>query len=67
MVNYRSRLVLFVSLARAASFLSVNPVSVQAQPLYGTIQGQVQDQQGAAIGKAVRLRCETWKRLPSVR
>ena len=48
----REKLVNFFSLALAVSFLSVNAVSVQAQTLYGTIQGQVQDQQGAVIGKA---------------
>jgi len=48
----RQKWVNFLSLTLAVSFLFVNTVSVQAQTLYGTIQGQVQDQQGAAIGKA---------------
>src|SRR3984893_2787357 len=48
----RQKWVNFLSLALAVSFLLLNTVSVQAQTLYGTIQGQVQDQQGAAIGKA---------------
>ncbi len=47
-----SRPVLCVTFALAVSFLCVNPSVVQAQTLYGNIQGQVQDQQGAAIGKA---------------
>src|SRR5258705_13539376 len=48
----RQKWVKLSCLALAVSFLSLNTVSVQAQTLYGTIQGQVQDQQGAAIGKA---------------
>src|ERR1700687_1881485 len=48
----RQKWVNFLSLALAVCFLSLSAVSVQAQTLYGTIQGQVQDQQGAAIGKA---------------
>src|ERR1700676_3550464 len=48
----RQKWVSFLSLALAVSFLSLNTGSVQAQTLYGTIQGQIQDQQGAAIGKA---------------
>ncbi len=51
MVNYTSRLVLFLSFALAASYWCVNPASLQAQTVSGTILGQIQDQQGAAIGK----------------
>src|SRR4029077_19378726 len=51
-VNYSSRLMLFVSFAFAASYWCVNPTSLHAQTVSGTILGQVQDQQGAAIGKA---------------
>src|SRR4051812_10793847 len=46
------RLVLFLGFALAASYWSVNPASVHAQTVSGTILGQIQDQQGAAIGKA---------------
>src|SRR6185295_1849051 len=42
----------FLSFALAVTFLGLNPAGVRAQTLYGTIAGQVQDQQGAAIGKA---------------
>jgi hypothetical protein len=52
MMNRTSRLLLFISFALAVSFLCLNPAGVQAQTLYGTIAGQVQDQQGAGIGKA---------------
>ncbi len=52
MANYTSRLVLFISFALAASFLCVNPASLHAQAVGGTILGLVQDQQGGAIGKA---------------
>jgi hypothetical protein len=51
-VIHTSRLVLFISFALAASFLCVNPASLPAQTVSGTILGQIQDQQGAAIGKA---------------
>jgi hypothetical protein len=51
MVNHTSRLVLFISIALAASYWCVNPTSLQAQTVSGTILGQIQDQQGAAIGK----------------
>ena len=51
-VNYISRVVLFISSALAASFLCVSPVHLQAQTVSGTILGIVQDQQGGAIGKA---------------
>src|SRR6185295_11475063 len=46
------KFVKLLSFACAVSFLCWNPASVQAQTLYGTIVGQVQDQQGAAIGRA---------------
>ena len=52
MVNYASRLVLCISLPFAASYWCVNPASLHAQTVSGTILGQIQDQQGAAIGKA---------------
>ena len=52
MVSYSSRLMLFVSFALVASYWCVNPASLHAQTVSGTILGQVQDQQGAAIGKA---------------
>ena len=52
MVKYSSRLVLFAGFALAVTFLCLSPVTIQAQTLYGTIAGQVQDQQGAAIGRA---------------
>jgi hypothetical protein len=52
MVNHTSRLVLFISFALAASYWWVNPASLHAQTVSGTILGQIQDQQGAAIGKA---------------
>src|SRR6266446_6858287 len=51
-VNHTSRLVLFSSFALAASYWFANPTSLDAQTVSGTILGQVQDQQGAAIGKA---------------
>src|ERR1700681_644782 len=50
--NHTSRLVLFISFALAASYWCVNPQRLHAQTVSGTILGQVQDQQGAAIGKA---------------
>ena len=49
--NHTTRWVLFVGFALLAGFLCVSPSGVQAQTLYGTIAGQIQDQQGAAIGK----------------
>src|ERR1700675_4688481 len=52
MVDRTSRLVFFISFAFAASYWCVNPASLQAQTVSGTILGQIQDQQGAAIGKA---------------
>ena len=51
MVYHTTRLVLLISFALAAMILCVNPASLPAQTLYGTILGQVQDQQGAAIGR----------------
>src|SRR6266446_6204955 len=52
MVNHNSRLVLFIRFALAASYWCLFPASLQAQTVSGTILGQIQDQQGAAIGKA---------------
>ena len=52
MVNHTFRLMLFISFALAASYWCVNPASLHAQTVSGTILGQIQDQQGAAIGKA---------------
>src|SRR6185369_15254771 len=52
MVIYGSRLVLFISFALAASYWCVNPASLYAQTVSGTILGEIRDQQGAAIGKA---------------
>ena len=52
MFNHSSRLVLAITFALAVSFLCVNPARMQAQTLYGSIAGQIQDQQGAAIGKS---------------
>ena len=52
MINHSSRLSLFFSLALVASYWCVSPVGLHAQTVSGTILGQVQDQQGAAIGKA---------------
>jgi hypothetical protein len=49
-VNHISRLLLF-RVALAASYWCLNPASVHAQTVSGTILGQIQDQQGAAIGK----------------
>ena len=51
MVNHISRLLLFLSFALAASYWCLNPANVHAQTVSGTILGQIQDQQGAAIGK----------------
>ena len=48
----RQKLLKFFSFVLSVSFLCLNPAGVQAQTLYGTIAGQVQDQQGAAIGRA---------------
>src|SRR5258708_36065163 len=52
MVNRSSRLAWFISFAFAASYWCVNPASLHAQTVSGTILGQVQDQQGAVIAKA---------------
>ena len=52
MPKHTSRLVLFISFAFAASYWCVNPASLHAQTVSGTILGQVQDQQGAVIAKA---------------
>src|SRR5204863_560177 len=51
MVNDMFRLVLFISFALAASYWCINPTSLHAQTVSGTILGQIQDQQGAAIGR----------------
>src|SRR5258706_1668645 len=51
-VNHTSRLVFVISFALAASYWCVNPASLHAQTVSGTILGQVQDQQGAVIAKA---------------
>jgi hypothetical protein len=51
-LKHTSRLVLFFSFAFAASYWCVNPASLNAQTVSGTILGQVQDQQGAVIAKA---------------
>ena len=53
MVNHSSRLVLSISFSFAllASYWCVNPTTLHAQTVSGTILGQIQDQQGAAIGK----------------
>src|SRR5712691_7429313 len=50
-VNHTFRLVLLVSFALAVSYWCVNPASLPAQTVSGTILGQIQDQQGAAIGR----------------
>jgi hypothetical protein len=52
MVNHSSRLMVFISFAFAGSFLWVNPASLDAQTVSGTILGLVQDQQGAVVVKA---------------
>ena len=48
----RQKLVKLLSLVLVVSFLCMNPVGVQAQTVSGTILGQIQDQQGASIGRA---------------
>src|ERR1700681_4212616 len=52
MCHNRPRLIAMIGFALAASHWCVNPTSLQAQTVSGTILGQIQDQQGAAIGKA---------------
>ena len=52
MANHSARLVLSISLALAASYWCVNPASLHAQTVSGTILGIVQDQQGGALAKA---------------
>src|ERR1051325_513889 len=47
----RQKLVRFFSIVLALTFLCTSRVGVQAQTVSGTILGQIQDQQGAAIGK----------------
>jgi len=51
-LNHTCRWTLSISFALVASYWCVNPTSLQAQTVSGTILGQIQDQQGAAIGKA---------------
>jgi hypothetical protein len=43
---------MFLSLALAGTYWCVNPATLHAQTVSGTILGIVQDQQGAVIGKA---------------
>ncbi len=52
MVNHSSRLLLSISFTLAGMYEYVSPSSLHAQTVSGTILGQIQDQQGAAIGKA---------------
>src|SRR5882724_3237389 len=58
MVNYISRnvffdrIVFFIGIAFAASYLCVTPTSLHAQTVSGTILGTIQDQQGAVIPNA---------------
>ena len=51
MLKHASRIALACALA-LVGLLFLQPLKLAAQTLYGTISGQVQDQQGAAIGKA---------------
>src|SRR5712672_1594699 len=51
-VNHTCRWTLIISLALGASYWGANPSILQAQTVSGTILGQIQDQQGAAIPKA---------------
>jgi hypothetical protein len=48
----RKNLSILLGIVLAAGFWAANPIGLQAQTLYGTIAGQVSDQQGAAIGRA---------------
>src|SRR5258706_11453336 len=50
-VNHNPRLLLFINFALVAGYWGVNPASLHAQNVSGTILGQIQDQQGAAIGR----------------
>src|ERR1700741_4173251 len=52
MVNHTSRLVLFISVVLAANFWCMNPASLHAQTVSGTILGTIQDQQGGVIPNA---------------
>jgi hypothetical protein len=52
-INHSSRLSLFFSLTLVASSLCVSPLGLHAQTVSGTILGQVQDQQGAAIMRII--------------
>jgi hypothetical protein len=51
MSQNRGRWSVLLAFALAASYLCVHVSSLQAQTVSGTILGQIQDQQGAAIGK----------------
>src|ERR1051326_5348503 len=51
MFQNRRRSSVLVAFAVAASYLWVSPGSLEAQTVSGTILGQIQDQQGASIGK----------------
>src|SRR6266853_2020473 len=51
MLHHRPRLISLVGCVLALLYLGVNPANLSAQTVSGTILGQIQDQQGAAIGK----------------
>src|SRR6202140_4256948 len=51
MLHHRPRLISLVGCVLALLYLGVNPAPLPAQTVSGTILGQIQDQQGAAIGK----------------
>src|ERR1700730_5466470 len=51
-VNHTCRWTLIISLALGARYWGANPTTLHAQTVSGTILGQIQDQQGAAIPKA---------------
>src|SRR5258706_2622337 len=52
MSRNRRRLFALIHFSLAVSYWCVSPASLNAQTVSGTILGQIQDQQGAAIGKA---------------
>ena len=52
MLKHLSRLALICAFALMASIFLAHPAILDAQTLYGSIAGQIQDQQGAAVGKA---------------
>src|SRR4029077_3930784 len=52
MSHNRRRLFALIHFSLAVSYWCVSPASLNAQTVSGTILGQIQDQQGAAIGKA---------------